>query len=120
MNSLIKFNRSYIIEFNLNFQKKNILLINSTFLSSWLLLHFIELLALFVTVTVQKMKLSIKDFFSKCDQIRRKLRIWSHLLKKSLMENFISWKLLLCSLYSFSRKQLKTFMFFAIVSVKLI
>ena len=32
---------------------------------------------------------SITDFFSKCDQIRRKLRIWSHLLKKSLMENFI-------------------------------
>ena len=29
------------------------------------------------------------NFFSKCDQIRRKLRIWSHLLKKSLMENFI-------------------------------
>ena len=37
----------------------------------------------------QKMKLSIKDFFSKCDQVRRKLRISSHLLKKSLMENFI-------------------------------
>ena len=35
------------------------------------------------------MKFSIKDFFSKCDQIRRKLRIWSHLRKKSLMENFI-------------------------------
>ena len=34
------------------------------------------------------MKFSIKDFFNKCDQIRRKLRIWSHLLKKSLMENF--------------------------------
>ena len=34
----------------------------------------------------------IKDFFSKCDQICRKLRIlriWSHLLKKSLMKNFI-------------------------------
>ena len=31
----------------------------------------------------------IKDFFNKCDQIRRKLRIWSHLLKKSLTENFI-------------------------------
>ena len=30
-----------------------------------------------------------KDFFSKCDQIRRKPRIWSRLLKKSLMENFI-------------------------------
>ena len=31
----------------------------------------------------------MKDFFSKCDQIRSFLRIWSHLLKKSLMENFI-------------------------------
>ena len=37
--------------------------------------------------TVQKMKFSIKDFFSKCGQIRSFLRIWSHLLKKSLMEN---------------------------------
>ena len=39
--------------------------------------------------TAQKMTFSIKDFFSKCDQIRRNLRIWSHLLKKSFMENFI-------------------------------
>ena len=31
----------------------------------------------------------IKDFFSKCDQIRSFLRLWSHLLKKSLMENCI-------------------------------
>ena len=37
----------------------------------------------------KKMKFSIKDFFSKYDQIRSYLRIWSHLLKKSLMENFI-------------------------------
>ena len=42
-----------------------------------------------VTFTALKMKFSIKDFFSKGDQIRRKLRIWSHLLKKSPMENFI-------------------------------
>ena len=35
------------------------------------------------------MKFSIKDFFSKCDKIPSFLRIWSHLLKKSLMENFI-------------------------------
>ena len=35
------------------------------------------------------MKFSIKAFFSKCDQIHRKLRIWSHLLKKVLMANFI-------------------------------
>ena len=35
------------------------------------------------------MKFSIKDFFSKIDQIRWKMRIWSHLLKKSLMQNFV-------------------------------
>ena len=28
-------------------------------------------------------------FFGKCDQIRSFLRIWSHLLKESLLENFI-------------------------------
>ena len=37
-------------------------------------------------VIAQNIKFSIKDFFSKCDQIPRKLRIWSHLLKKSLMK----------------------------------
>ena len=42
-----------------------------------------------VTVAAQKLKFSSNDFFSKCDEICRKLRIWSHLLKKSLMENFI-------------------------------
>ena len=36
-----------------------------------------------------KMKFSITDFLSKCDQIRSFLWIWSHLLKKSLMEKFI-------------------------------
>ena len=39
--------------------------------------------------TAQKMKFSIKDFFSKCDRNRRKLRNWSHLLKKSFMENIV-------------------------------
>ena len=39
--------------------------------------------------TGQKMKFSIKDLFSKCDQIHRKLQIRSHLLRKSLMGNFI-------------------------------
>ena len=37
----------------------------------------------------QRMKFSIEDFFSKCDQIRSFLQIWLHLLQKSLMENFI-------------------------------
>ena len=39
--------------------------------------------------TAQKTEFSIKDFFSKCDQIHRKLWICAHLLKISLMENFI-------------------------------
>ena len=42
-----------------------------------------------LSYSAQKMKFSMKDFSSKCDQVRRKLGIWSHLLKKSLMENFI-------------------------------
>ena len=45
------------------------------------------------------MKFLITDFFSKCDQISRNLRIWSHLLKKSIMENFI-----FCAVYNQSIK----------------
>ena len=45
-----------------------------------------------VPVTAEKVKLSIKDFFSKCDQTQRKLRIWSHLRK-----NFLNGKLILRS-----------------------
>ena len=41
------------------------------------------------TATEEKMKFSIEDFFSKCDQIHRLLQIQSHLLKKALKENFI-------------------------------
>ena len=40
-------------------------------------------------ITAQKITFSIKNFFGECDQIHRKLRIWSHLLKKALMKNFI-------------------------------
>ena len=39
--------------------------------------------------TGQKMNFSMKDLFSKCDQIHWKLWIWSNLLKTSLKENFI-------------------------------
>ena len=45
-------------------------------------LQICELYSKINIYTAQKMKFSIKDFF-------RKLRIWSHLLKKSLMENSI-------------------------------
>ena len=43
-----------------------------------------------VLILHKKWKISIKDFFSQCDQTRSFLRIWSHLLEKSLMGNFIS------------------------------
>ena len=36
----------------------------------------------------KKLKISIKNLFSKCDHIDRKLQVWPHLLKKALMENF--------------------------------
>ena len=52
--------------------------------------HFIIKNASFLKLTTaHKMKFPTKDFVTKCDQIRKKLRIWSHLLKKSLMENLI-------------------------------
>ena len=35
------------------------------------------------------MNFSVKNLFSKCEHIRIKLRIYSHLLNKSLTENFI-------------------------------
>ena len=53
---------------------------------------------------LQKMKFSIKDFFSKCDQIRSFLRVWSHLLKKYLMENFI-----FCAVKSDNSKMIKLY-----------
>ena len=46
------------------------------------------------------MKFSIKDFFNKFDQIRRKLRIWSDLLKKLLMEKLLSLRSV--TLYTYS------------------
>ena len=67
--------------------------------------------------TAQKMKFFIKDFFSKFDQIRSFLRIWSHLVKKSLMENFIfcavlqvtweTWTLLLTFQFNFALFKMK-------------
>ena len=54
--------------------------------SSFLVNVILETVVLY---NAQKMRFSIKDYFSKCDQIRRELRIWLYLLKKSSMKNFI-------------------------------
>ena len=53
------------------------------------------------------MKFSIKDFFSKCNQIHSILWIWSDLLKKSLMENFIFY-----AVYTQEQNTIKSFFFF--------
>ena len=54
-----------------------------------------------IWITVQKMKFSIKDFFSQCDQICNFLWIWPHLQKKSLMENFIFYAVDIFSVWCF-------------------
>ena len=48
----------------------------------------------------KKMKFSIKNFFSKCDQIHRFLPIWSHLLKKFIR---IHWGLIFANVIRCSR-----------------
>ena len=50
---------------------------------------FIKLSHFSKAITAHKMKFSIKDFFSKCDQICSFLRISLHCLNNSLMENLI-------------------------------
>ena len=44
---------------------------------------------IFFITHCKKMKFSVKDFLSKYDQIYHFLRIWSHLLKKPLMQDSI-------------------------------
>ena len=81
----------------------------------YLLLCWIWLLTLAFTlhVTAQKMQFSIKDSLRKFDQIRSFQPIWSHLLKKSLMHNFIfcavfhlncHHQMILAKTYSFTQK----------------
>ena len=62
--------------------------------------------------TAQKMKFPIKDFSSKCDEIRSFLQIWSHLPGKSFMENIIFYTCYMCRLNSFW----VTFSYFSIMA----
>ena len=59
------------------------------------------------------MKFSVKDFFSRCDQIRSILRIWSHLLTKSLMKNFIFCAVLRLFCHSKTMKSCKLYLLFS-------
>ena len=50
---------------------------------------FIVVFCLLAQINAQNMNCFVKNLFSKCEHIRTKLRIYSHLLYKSLTENFI-------------------------------
>ena len=68
----------------------NILLKNITCLTVWQLFDiFLQNEAsLYCHSSLhKKMNSSVIDFLSNCDQVLSFLRIWSHLLKNSLMEN---------------------------------
>ena len=66
------------------------------------------------------MKFSFKIFLSKCDQICKKLRIRSHLLKKSFLENFIFCAVHVCFLSTFRRtlSSISGFQIFSFNSIK--
>ena len=51
--------------------------------------NYLTLIGVIFVNTARKIFFT-KDFFNKCDQIRKKLRIWSNFMKKSLMKNFFS------------------------------
>ena len=85
MELLVKIVRCVTVsEFDSDYNKSNVSY-EQRFLRA--ISQFFETVTL--TTTTEKMKFPIKDFFSKCDQIRKKLRSWLHLLKESLTENFI-------------------------------
>ena len=50
---------------------------------------FTVVFCLLAQINAQNMNCFVKNLFSKCEHIRTKLRIYSHLLYKSLTENFI-------------------------------
>ena len=83
-NAAVHFSLSFFLKYQTN-QKlyKDSCLLKNLFQPQVLKMYSLSM------VTEQKMKFSVEDFFGKCDQIRSFLRIWSHLLKKSFMENFI-------------------------------
>ena len=50
--------------------------------------YYISIIFKTQAYAAQKM-LSLKKYLSECEQVRKKLSIWSNLLKYSLMENLI-------------------------------
>ena len=90
----------------------------------WKIKHFIQSSEQIAPLSwslsmAQKMKFSIRDFYNKCNQVNNFTRIWSHLPKKSLMENFIFsavweesyiWVILLLRIYNSIYNSIKFFL----------
>ena len=76
-----------------------------------LLLIVIFLFSLRRRNTAEKLKFSFKGFFCKCDQIHKKLRIQSHFLKKSLVENFNFY----AGKHQYSHFKLRQFLMFLLI-----
>ena len=84
-----------------NLKTRNNFILQSTIVTKYVKQEDRKLIPI-VIFNAQKLKFSIKDFFSKCNQISRRLRIWSHLLKKPLINKFIFWAVLYDHLTLFS------------------
>ena len=71
---------------------------NPLWQTSFFAVFQIQLLWSVILSSHKKVKFSSKDLFSRCEQIRIKLQIYSHLLKKSSMDNVIFMQCLIQSL----------------------
>ena len=97
MNTLIRANRLILIVLTRNFILNTIMENESWWWHKMIPFFFQTLVELVYLTLYKKWKLSIKDFFSKCGQIRSSPRIQTYLLKKFLMENLIFCALLFWS-----------------------
>ena len=73
------------------FYQKSVLKRFSKFTAKCASVSFLNKVSGWTYTLHRKLKFSITDFFSKCDQIWSFLQIWSHLLKKSVIDNFMFW-----------------------------
>ena len=84
---------------------KNVNKEGTWFFKKWVVFFITVVFCLFTCTNPCTKNLSVKNLFSKCEDIRIKLRIYSHLLNKSLTDNkSLILLILLLSLANFSSK----------------
>ena len=85
----IKEKLSQSISFSVRIKQQNLLASRSLRQTDLGADEYLCIISCIYLALYKKMKFFFRDFFIKCYQICSFLRIWSHLLKKSLLENFI-------------------------------